>query len=115
LNEYDPNGAGKKVKIPQTKKAKNKPAFAYGKIRLASLSQEQDLALQLRASLEEIFGKGKVPNPRKHWPKLVNSFIYGKYTAAEIAHTLKQGPGLVHPVIPSEVWRDTDGYKRKNS
>jgi len=32
----------------------------------------------------------------------------------EIAHTLRKGPGLVHPSVPAQTWRESDEYKKKN-
>ena len=113
LNEYNPNGVGKKVILAKVRSTVGKGSFSYKKNRLSSLVQEQDLARELRQKLEQTFGSNKIPNPRKHWPTLVNAYIYGGYSAQEIAHTLKLGPGLVHPGVPAEIWRTTDEYKSK--
>jgi fibronectin type 3 domain-containing protein len=113
LNGYSPLGPGKKVAGELVSAGSRAKAFAYNRTRLSDLSEEQARAQELKAQLEVIFGTGRVPNSRKHWHKLVNAFIYGGYTAEEIAHTLSRGPGLVHPVIAADEWRNTSEYKQK--
>jgi len=112
-NGFNPNGNGRIVSVEQVQQRAQPGTFAYGVARLSSLSEEQSLAAQLRGELEGAFGSGRIPNPRSHWPTLVNSYIYGGYTAAEIAHTLRYGPGKVHPAIPAVTWRRTAEYSRR--
>lgn len=107
-NDYDPLGPGRKALIARAASASG--SFAYGRARLSSLSEERRMASELRSALEREFGSGRIPNPRSHWPKLVNAYLYGGYTSSEIAHTLRFGPGLVHPAIPASVWRATGEY-----
>ncbi|MBI2637007.1 MAG: hypothetical protein HYW81_02335, partial [Parcubacteria group bacterium] len=106
---FDPMGLGRKVVPSGTSQG---PAFAYGTPRLSSLSEEQRLASELRELLEAEFGAKGIPHTRSHWPKLVNAYVYGSYTASEIAHTLRFGPGLVHPAIPASAWRQSREYAR---
>ena len=115
LNEYNPLGAGRAAQVKKiAAKVKKGGSFAYSKNRLSSISDEATLASELRELLEFEFGSGKIPNPRKHWHKLVNAYIYGGYSVLEIAHTLRKGPGLVHPSVPAQTWRESDEYKKKN-
>jgi len=114
LNEYNPLGPGRVAQIKEVVKKIVQGNFVYNKNRLSSIEEESNLALELRSLLEYEFGKGKIPNPRAHWYKLVNAYIYGGYTAQEIAHTLRKGPGLVHPTVSAEVWRNSEEYKKKN-
>jgi fibronectin type 3 domain-containing protein len=114
LNEYNPLGVGRVAKVKEVIKKVTQGDFAYKKNRLSSIKDESDLAGELRSLLEFEFGEGRIPNPRAHWHKLVNAYIYGGYTAQEIAHTLQKGPGLVHPTVPADAWRQTDEYKKKN-
>ncbi len=90
-----------------------RPIFAYGKPRLSNLGEEKDFALELRKQLRDEFSPRRVPNPASHWHKLVNAYVYGGYSVLEIAHTLRLGPGLVHPEIPAVGWRQTHEYARK--
>jgi len=109
-NNYDPLGPGRKASVADARFAAG--AFAYNRARLSSLAEEQRLARELRSALEQEFGAGRIPNPRSHWPKLVNAYIYGGYASSEIAHTLRVGPGLVHPAIPADAWRTAREYQR---
>lgn len=95
----------------ETPKKKNLANF-YGQKRLGDLAQEQTLAKQLKEDLEKILGKGKIGVARENWPVLINSYIYGGYTPAEIAHTIKNGPLAVHPEIPAANWRDSADYQK---
>ncbi|MBI2050569.1 MAG: fibronectin type III domain-containing protein [Parcubacteria group bacterium] len=113
LNGYDPLGPGRKALVSDA--ASVAGSFAYGRARLSSLAEERYQAAELRSALELEFGSGRIPNPRSHWPKLVNAYLYGGYTSSEIAHTLRFGPGLVHPAIPASVWRTADEYARRSS
>lgn len=112
-NDYNPLGAGRRAQVKEITKKAIKGNFAYKRKRLPSFLDESNLAVELRSLLEYEFGKGKIPNPRSHWPKLVNAYVYGGYTSQEIAHTLRFGPGLVHPSVEASVWRNSDEYKRK--
>ncbi|MEK7189094.1 MAG: hypothetical protein AAB671_01145 [Patescibacteria group bacterium] len=112
LNHYDPLGPGRKASAATAASAAG--TFAYGRARLSSLAEEQAQARELRAALAREFGSSRIPNPRLNWPKLVNAYIYGGYTSSEIAHTLRSGPGLVHPAIPASEWRATDEYARRS-
>ena len=112
LNQYNPIGPGRAAQVQEIAQKATQGNFAYQKGRLGSLNDETVLAKELRVLLEYEFGAGKIPNPRKHWPTLVNAYVYGGYTAQEIAHTLRYGPGLVHPSVPADVWRSSDEYKR---
>jgi len=114
LNGYNPLGTGRKPRQAEVASTIKTGNFVYGKTRLASLGDEQALARELRVLLENDFGDGKIPNPRSHWPTLVNAYVYGGYSAAEIAHTLRYGPGLVHPAILANEWRLSEEYKRKS-
>ncbi len=95
---------------------KNNPThravFAYGKPRLASLADEQQQAIELKAALERIFGNRFLGVAASDWATLVNAFIYGAYTAAEIADTIQSGPRAVHPTIPASQWRTSADYQR---
>jgi len=113
LNKYNPLGAGRAAQVNEIAKKVQQGEFEYKKQRLSSLEEEALLARELKSLLEYEFGAGKIPNPKRHWSKLVNAYIYGGYTAQEIAHTLKYGPGLVHPAISADIWRNSDEYKRK--
>jgi len=92
------------VPIPPSPITKN--IFSYGKERLSSLYLEQQKAIELKAQLELILGKGQIGVSAQNWHILVNSYIYGEYTPTEIAHTIKYGPEQVHPTIPAPVWRN---------
>ncbi|MBI4132941.1 MAG: hypothetical protein HY473_02550 [Candidatus Sungbacteria bacterium] len=111
-NSYDPLGPGRKV-IGIADAQDPGQSFAYGKTRLSSVAEEALLASMLRRALEAEFGAGRIPNPRSHWPALVNAYIYGGYTASEIGHTLRFGPGLVHPAIAAPAWRQSGEYRRR--
>ena len=112
LNQFDPLGPGRRIAANHSGGSSG-PAFAYGEVRLSSLAEEQRFARSLRLALEAEFGAGRIPNPRSHWPALVNAYVYGGYTASEIAHTLRFGPGLVHPAIAAPAWRQSNEYGRK--
>ncbi len=83
----------------------------YSQKRL-SLDLEQTLARQLKEKLEHILGQGKIGVSSENWPILVNAHIYGGYAATEIAHTIKNGPLVVHPTIPAAVWRGSADYQK---
>ena len=113
-NGYDPLGSGKKA--PNKKAESNTIAgnFSYNKSRIPDLNQERELALELKNSLEKIFGTNQIPVSARNWYILVNSYIYGGYTISEIVHTLRFGPGLVHPSLPANAWRQSGEYKKNN-
>lgn len=113
-NGYSPTGAGRLVVRPVAQTL-SVGSFAYGVARLSSVAEEEQLAANLKRLLEVEFGRGRIPNPRRHWHTFVNAYIYGGYSASEIAHTLRFGPGLVHPSVPAAEWRQTDEYRRKGS
>lgn len=87
-----------------------KPVFAYGRPRVSSLAEEQQKALELKALLEQHYGKGKIPVARKHWPTIVNSYVYGGYPIKAITQAIKFGGKTVHPTIPYEVWKTAEDY-----
>jgi len=111
-NGFDPAVASARLKR-ETATPVEAGSFAYGKKRLSNITEEQSLATRLRTELENIFGRGRIPNPRAHWPALVNAYVYGGYTAGEIADTLRFGPGKVHPSVPAAAWRTSDEYKKR--
>ncbi|MBU2576024.1 hypothetical protein KKF64_02975 [Patescibacteria group bacterium] len=113
LNRYNPLGPGPEAQVKEIIKKVQQGEFAYNKQRLSSLGEEAMLARELKTLLEYEFGVGRIPNPKHHWPKLVNAYVYGGYTSQEIAHTLRYGPGLVHPAVSADAWRASDEYKRK--
>lgn len=98
------NGIAEQVKI-QTDKA-----FAYGKARIKSLAEEQNLAKELRSKLEQSFG-GKIPKNNQHWYILVNAYVYGGYPAEAIAKAIKFGGKTVHPSIPFSAWKNSLDYQ----
>lgn len=111
-NGHNPAGQGRLV-VRLDAAALSSGSFAYNRARLSSIIEEQLLATELRRLLEVEFGAGRIPNPRQHWPTLVNSYVYGGYFAREIAHTLRFGPGLVHPSVPALAWRESAEYARR--
>ena len=88
---------------------KNK-IFAYEKPRLASLSEEQNIAKDLKNKLEEHYEKNKIPVARKHWPTIVNSYVYGNYPIKAIIKAIKFGGKTVHPTIPYSAWQRAKDY-----
>jgi len=114
FNGYNPIGPGAQAQIIRAREQVRSGTFAYGLARLPSLNEEQQLAQELRTQLEEIFGQGRIPNPRSHWPALINAYIYGGYTVQEIADTLRRGPGLVHPSVAADRWRNSEEYRKKS-
>ncbi|MBT4277327.1 hypothetical protein HOD96_01080 [Candidatus Falkowbacteria bacterium] len=86
--------------------------FIYGKKRLGSLVEEQRQAIILKQELEAILGRGRIGVPKQHWHILVNSYIYGEYSPAEIADTITSGPQAVHPSIVAPSWRKSNDYKK---
>jgi len=114
LNGYNPAGAGKAVRVKNVFETIKKGNFSYGKSRLSSFEEEVSLAIELKNSIEYEIGKFKIEN-KNHWYKLVNAYIYGGYSVKEIVHTLKKGPGLVHPSIPASSWRNSSEYKIKQN
>ncbi len=85
--------------------------FSYSKPRLNSLKTEQEKALELKNKLESHYGQGKIPVVRKHWPTIVNSYIYGNYPVEAIIKAIKLGGKTVHPAIPYESWSKSKDYK----
>lgn len=83
----------------------------YGQLRLP-LELEQRGAQELKATLTKLVGSGKVWGSKISWPTLTNAYIYGQYTAEEIADTIQNGPRAVHPKIGAEIWRGTENYKK---
>jgi len=94
-NNYNPLGNGQYTY----------QAFSYGQPRLNSVAKEQNLAQSLKLDLEARLGQGNLKISAQNWHTVVNSYIYGGYTVDEIAHTIKYGPGKVHPSIPASAWR----------
>lgn len=86
--------------------------FIYGKKRLSSLAEEKKRAVILKKELEKIMGKGRIGVSAKNWHILVNSYIYGEYSPAEIADTIRCGPQAVHPTIVAPSWRKSGEYKK---
>ena len=86
--------------------------FIYGKERLKSLDEEKRRAILLKQELELIMGKGRIGVSARNWHILVNSYIYGEYTPAEIADTITNGPQAVHPTIVAPTWRKSSEYKK---
>ena len=78
---------------------------------MANLKLEAALANGLRQKLIKKLGAKKVPARLN--PVLVRAYIYGGYVIDEIAHTVVNGPGLVHPIIRAGPWRKSAEYKRK--
>lgn len=89
-----------------------KPEFIYSKTRLQALEIEQREAQILKLELTKRLGSARVSRAQKSWGALVNAYIYGRYTVAEIADTILHGPRAVHPTIPASVWRGTTNYKK---
>lgn len=86
--------------------------FIYGKKRLSSLAEEKRQAIILKQKLEDIMGKGRIGVSARNWHILVNSYIYGEYSAEEIVDTIRNGPQAVHPTISAPSWRKSGGYKK---
>jgi len=90
----------------------NNPEFIYGKTRLSSFEAEQKEALILKAELTKKLGRARVARIQTSWSTLVNAYIYGRYTVAEIIDTIKNGPRAMHPSIPAVIWRQSENYKK---
>ncbi|MCK5460160.1 hypothetical protein KAI52_03530 [Candidatus Parcubacteria bacterium] len=99
------------VQIEKAKSAKKFQQF-YGKERLSDLKEERRRAIILKQELERILGKNRIGVAAQDWHILVNAFIYGGYSASEIAHTIKNGPLVVHPEISAVSWRKSNDYKK---
>ena len=89
--------------------AKSK-TYAYNRPRMTNLRLEAALANDLRRFLIKQLGAKKVP--RRINPVLIRAYIYGGYSIAEIAHTIINGPGLVHPSIRAVDWRKSQEYQK---
>ncbi|OGY91298.1 MAG: hypothetical protein A3H70_03085 [Candidatus Komeilibacteria bacterium RIFCSPLOWO2_02_FULL_48_11] len=105
-----PPVAANKAKAPAKTPVPAK-TYAYGRPRMANLKLEAALANGLRQKLIKKLGAKKVPARLN--PVLVRAYIYGGYVIDEIAHTVVNGPGLVHPIIRAGPWRKSAEYKRK--
>lgn len=84
--------------------------FAYGKDRLSSLAEEQNLAIQLKAEIDKNY-----PNLKIHeddWSTIVNSYIYGGYPVEAINKAIELGGITVHPSIPFDQWKNSEDYKK---
>lgn len=90
---------------------KTNNAYAYGRPRMTNLKLETALANDLRAKLVKQLGAKKVP--RKLNSMLIRAYLYGGYSVAEIADTIINGPGLVHPTILAFYWRESDQYQSR--
>ncbi|HRY63033.1 MAG TPA: thrombospondin type 3 repeat-containing protein [Patescibacteria group bacterium] len=90
----------------------SKPEFIYGKTRLSSLEIEQREAQILKSELTKKLGNTKVNSIKSSWSALINAYVYGRYTVAEIADTILHGPRAVHPTIPASTWRGSANYKK---
>ncbi|MEA2065464.1 MAG: hypothetical protein U9O66_04200 [Patescibacteria group bacterium] len=99
------------IQIEKAKSAKKFQQF-YGKERLSDLREERRRAIILKQELELILGKNRIGVAAQDWHILVNSFIYGGYSASEIADTIRSGPLAVHPTIPAVSWRKSNDYKK---
>ncbi|MCD4705610.1 hypothetical protein K8R61_00835 [bacterium] len=84
--------------------------FAYNKPRLKSLSQEQNIAKELKQELEKYYGINKIPVHRKHWHTIVNSYVYGNYPINAIIKAIHFGGKTVHPTIPFSAWKKAKDY-----
>lgn len=85
-------------------------SYAYGRSRMTNLKLEAALANNLRKALIKKLGAKKVP--ARLGQTLIKAYIYGGYNVAEIANTITNGPGLVHPTIQAYLWRRSAEYKR---
>lgn len=110
-NGFNPAGAGRLTGAREQSQPGG--AFAYGRTRLASLAEEQRQAKNLRIELEKVLSRASIDKAGKHWSVLVNAYIYGGYSAEEIASTIRRGPGKVHPQVPAASWRQSQEYKKK--
>ena len=54
--------------------------------------------------------ENKIPIHKKHWPTIVNSFIYGNYPILSITQAIKFGGKTVHPEIPFSAWQKAKDY-----
>ncbi len=84
--------------------------FAYGKDRLSSLAEEQNLAIQLKAEIDKNYPTLKIHED--DWSTIVNSYIYGGYPVEAINKAIEIGGYTVHPEIPFEEWKESDDYKK---
>jgi hypothetical protein len=71
---------------------------------------EAELINQFYHDLQEYFEGGLVPISSNTFNSLAGSYIYGGYTAEEIADTIKNGPRAVHPEFPASAWRGSVNY-----
>jgi hypothetical protein len=97
---------------PYSNSASRQVIFSYSRPRLKSLTQEQAAASSLKILLEQHFGVFKIPVSNKNWHTIVNAYIYGRYTLAEIQDTIENGPQAVHPAIPASAWRKSADYQK---
>lgn len=107
---YDPANRSQGATTPSRQSTTTPKAYAYGKPRMSNLRLEAALAKNLRRFLVKKLGARRVP--RTLHPVLVKAYLYGGYAVDEIADTIVNGPGLVHPAIPAVIWRRSPEYKR---
>lgn len=83
--------------------------FAYGKDRLSSLAEEQNLARELKAEIDAQYPQLKIH--ADDWSTIVNSYVYGGYPVEAINKAIELGGVTVHPSIPFETWRNSEEYR----
>jgi len=104
---YNPLGPGR---LGQDLSQAGMGEFAYGQARLSSLTEEQNLALDLKHQLDLYFNS-RVPENQLRWHTLVNAYIYGGYPVRAIAKAIQFSGKTVHPSIPFSAWKNTSDYK----
>lgn len=76
-----------------------------------NLNSEKNLAVNLRAFLNNIFS-GKVPlSAYTNWFTLVKAYVYGGYPPEAIIQAVKFGGKTVHPTIPWSKWKESEDYQ----
>ncbi len=107
LSEMCPLGEEQDAHMPDTQVSLQPGTFAYGKARL-SLQQEQAMAKELKNIIDERFPGVEID--AKHWPTIVNAYVYGGYPPKAIIRAVELGGYTVHPTIPFEQWQKSRDY-----
>ena len=74
------------------------------------LDQEQVKAAELKQALTESFSEKPIPFDRKHWPAIVNAYIYGDYPVDAIKQAVIWGGYTVHRSVPYEDWKNSESF-----
>jgi hypothetical protein len=84
----------------------------YGKVRLSDPLQEKSEADHLHEELEKAFSGQRFPVAGSSYLRMVNAYIYGRYTVDEIVDEITYKSGTVHPSIKASEWRTSRDYRK---